>query len=69
LALGVKAGPRLHPADLRGLTALADGGPVGRRLLVAGTTDPQMLADRFGQVEALPLRAFVEALWAGELLR
>jgi hypothetical protein len=42
--------------------------PVRRRLLVAGTTEPQTLTDRFGRVEALPLRAFVEALWAGELL-
>jgi len=67
LAVEVKAGSRVHEGDLGGLTALAEEGAVKRRVLVFSGTEPQILKDRPGRVEVLPLRHFVEALWAGEL--
>jgi predicted AAA+ superfamily ATPase len=68
LAIEVKSREHVHPGDLSGLTALAADETVEHRLIVAGVQEPQTVSDQYGRVEVLPLRHFVEALWAGSLL-
>ncbi len=68
LAVEVKASQRVHDVDLAGLTALAEDGAVKKRLLVAAVREPQMLRDRLGNVQVLPLRQFVDSLWADDLV-
>lgn len=66
-AIEVKASSRVHETDLRGLTGLAEDGPVGQRLVVCLESEPRQLSDRHGIVWVLPWRAFVDRLWAGDL--
>lgn len=66
-AIEVKASSRVHETDLKGLTALADDAPVGRRLLVCLEREPRQLTDRHGQVLVLPWGHFVDRLWADAL--
>ncbi len=67
LAIEVKSG-RVHETDLKGLSALCDDRPVGRRLVVCLESSARELADRHGTVQILPLDEFVQRLWAGELV-
>lgn len=62
VAVEVKSG-RVHETDLKGLTALADDGPVAERMLVSLDGQPRSLRDRHGTVSVLPLRDFVQWLW------
>lgn len=66
VAIEVKGGARAHPCDVVGLTALAADGSVRRRVLVFGGDEPQVIEDRYGRIDVLPLRHFVEGLWSGE---
>lgn len=67
LAIEVKSG-RVHQTDLKGLSALSDDAPVGRRMVVCLEKSPRELTDRHGPVQLLPLDEFVRQLWAGELI-
>ncbi|MCE7874590.1 hypothetical protein DYH09_30060 [bacterium CPR1] len=67
LAIEVKSG-RVHETDLKGLSALSDDAPVGRRMVVCLERSPRELTDRHGPVQLLPLDEFVRQLWAGELI-
>lgn len=69
LAVEVKASARIHPGDLRGLRALAEDGPVGRRIVVTAHGEPAVIEDGPGNIEVLPISHFVQALWGGMLLR
>jgi predicted AAA+ superfamily ATPase len=65
VAIEVKASSRVHETDLKGLTALHEDGPVGKRLLVCGEKHERVLHDRSGAVHVLPWRQFVDDLWRG----
>jgi predicted AAA+ superfamily ATPase len=65
LALEVKAGSRVHEGDTRALAALAEDGPVKRRVIVSLEREPRKFA---GGIEAEPWERFVRRLWAGEYL-
>jgi predicted AAA+ superfamily ATPase len=65
LAIEVKARPRVHDGDLRSLAALAEENRVRRRVVVGLEREPRV---QHG-IEILPWRAFLEALFAGELTR
>lgn len=67
LAVEFKSG-RVHESDLQGLSALGDDSAVARRIVVSLDTDHRILQDRHGGVPVLPLRQFVEQLWASELI-
>jgi predicted AAA+ superfamily ATPase len=69
VAVEIKSGTRVQDADTRGLRDLAEDHPVGRRFLVHGGREPQNLRDRHGEIECLPLRDFVNALWSGNVVR
>lgn len=69
LAIEVKGGSRVHAGDLRGLRALAEDGPVGRRIVVLAQGEPSAITDGSGEIEVLPISDFVKALWIGTLLR
>lgn len=63
LAIEIKGSGRTHDGDLRGLAALAEDGPVRKRLLVSLEKEPRTPAKG---IEVLPWRLFLERLWAGE---
>jgi len=67
LAIEVKSG-RVHLPDCKGLSALADDGSVGRRVVVSLEDQPRRLEDRHGPIRVLPLKHFVDELWAGLLM-
>lgn len=69
VAVEIKSGTRVQPADARGLGQLADDHPVGRRTLVHGGPEPQVLRDRPGAIASLPWRDFVPAWWSGDVVR
>ena len=68
LAVELKAGTRVGPGDWRSLTALAEDGPVRRRVLVSFEREPREVRDARGKIEVLPWRTFLEQLWGGGLL-
>ncbi|MBX3734991.1 MAG: DUF4143 domain-containing protein [Verrucomicrobiae bacterium] len=69
VAVEIKSGTRVQAADIRSLRDLADDHPVGRRFLVHGGREPQVLRDRHGDIACLPLPDFVNALWSGNVVR
>lgn len=62
-AIEVKAKERLARNDLRSLVALAEEGKLKRYLCVS--LEPR--ARRVGDIQLLPYREFLDALWDGEL--
>ncbi|MBN8246560.1 MAG: ATP-binding protein [Verrucomicrobia bacterium] len=68
VAVEIKSGTRVQDADTRGLRDLADDHPVGRRFLVHGGREPQVLRDRHSDIACLPPRDFVNALWSGNVV-
>lgn len=63
LALEVKASPRVHEGNTKGLLALADDGPVKRSMIVCLENETRTLANG---IEIVPWEIFVQRLWAGE---
>ncbi len=63
LAIEIKASSRVHDHDIRWLSMLSEDGPVKRRLVVSMEAEPRMVRDRFGNIEIIPWRAFLEELW------
>lgn len=68
LAVELKSSQRIFTADLHGLTALADDGPVRRRVLVSLEREPRELHDAHGKLELMPWWLFLERLWSGGLV-
>ena len=68
VAVELKAGKRVGPGDLGGLTALGEDGPVRRRILVSLEREPREFRDARGKIELLPWRIFLERLWSGDLV-
>jgi len=68
LAIEVKASARVHEAELKSLTALAEDGSVKRRIVVSLETHPREVRDHCGLVVILPWRDFLSQLWSGALL-
>jgi uncharacterized protein len=64
-AIEVKAGRRVHDADLRGLIALGEerAAKVKRKIVVCDEREPRRVRD----VEILPWREFLDRLFDGEL--
>ena len=68
VAIEVKASTRVHDVALRSMTALADDGPVRRRIVVCLEREKREISDARGRIVLLPLRAFLEALWSGSII-
>jgi predicted AAA+ superfamily ATPase len=68
VAIEVKASARVADAALKPLTALADDTRVRRRILVSLERQPRDVADRHGRITLLPIREFLQELWAGRIL-
>jgi len=67
VAIEVKASPRVADIALRPLSALADDGPVRRRIVVCLEREPRELRDRHGSIAILPVHEFLERLWGGKI--
>lgn len=67
LAIEVKASSRVADVALRSLSALSDDGPVRRRIVICLERQRREIRDRHGPITLLPMHAFLEALWAGEV--
>ena len=63
LAIEVKGSARVHEGDGRGLAALAEDGPVKKRLIVCLEKEPRKIRQ---DLEICPWRQFVDRLWSGE---
>ncbi|MGH8009025.1 MAG: ATP-binding protein, partial [Candidatus Binatia bacterium] len=68
LAIEVKASTHVHEAELKSLTALAEEGPIKRRIVVSLETHPREVGDHLGPVVILPWREFLAQLWSGVLV-
>jgi predicted AAA+ superfamily ATPase len=68
VAIEVKASARVADAALKPLAALGDDGRVGRRIVVCLERQPREVGDRHGRIQLLPIRAFLEDLWAGRIV-
>jgi predicted AAA+ superfamily ATPase len=64
LAIEVKGSVRVHEGDTRGLRTLAEEARPRRSIVVSLEPEPRTLAPG---IEVMPWRAFLEALWAGQL--
>lgn len=62
VAIAVKGGARVHVGDLAALNAIAEDGPVKKRIVVCLEPEPREL--RTG-IRVVPWKLFVEELWAG----
>jgi len=65
LAVKIKGSRRVHDADLRGMEALLQDGPVRKAILVCLEDEPRRV--RHG-IEILPWRVFLRRLWEGRLV-
>lgn len=65
VAIEVKAKPRVHPRDYKGISALHEELDLTRRIVVCDEARPRRADDG---VELLPIEAFLRDLWAGEIL-
>ncbi len=68
LALEVKASARVADAHVRDLSALAEDGPVGRRIIVCMEKQRREVRDAYGPIVLMPWREFLAELWAGGLI-
>lgn len=68
LAFEIKSSVRVHDTDAKSLTLLAEDGPIGRRLIVSQESTPRIIKDRFGSIEILPWKTFLQNLWSGEFV-
>ncbi|MCC6933285.1 MAG: ATP-binding protein [Deltaproteobacteria bacterium] len=66
LAIEVKSSANITAKDIKGLSVLADDGPIGKRILVAREKLSRFVKDRHGTIEILPWKEFLTKLWAGE---
>ena len=64
LAIEVKAGRRVHAADVRPLLALAEEHRIRRSVIVCLESEPRRIG---GAITTLPWRSFLQQLWNGDL--
>jgi hypothetical protein len=50
------------------LGVLGDDGRVRRRIVVCLERQPREVADRHGRIRLMPIREFLEELWAGRIV-
>jgi predicted AAA+ superfamily ATPase len=65
LAIEVKGSARVHEGDGRGLAALAEDGPIKKRIIICLEKEPRKIHNG---LEICPWRMFIDRLWAGEFL-
>jgi predicted AAA+ superfamily ATPase len=68
IAIEVKASSRVSDAHLRDLSALAEDGPVRRRIVVCMESQRRELNDRRGRIILMPWKEFLAELWSGNLV-
>jgi predicted AAA+ superfamily ATPase len=68
-AIEVKSSPRVPDAKIRDLTALAEDGPVQRRLVICMERQRRELRDAYGAITLMPWKEFLAELWDGNLIR
>lgn len=68
IAIEVKASPRVSDAHVKDLSALAEDGPVGRRIIVCMERQRRDLRDAHGALTLMPWKEFLAELWAGSLV-
>lgn len=68
-AIEVKSSPRVSDAKIRDLTALAEDGPVQRRLVICMERQRREVRDAYGAVTLMPWKEFLAELWDGNLIR
>lgn len=68
-AIEVKSTPRVSDAKIRDLTALAEDGPVQRRLVICMERQRREVRDAYGAVTLMPWKEFLAELWDGNLIR
>lgn len=68
-AIEVKPSPRVPDAKIRDLTALAEDGPVQRRLVICMERQRREVRDAYGAVTLMPWKEFLAELWDGNLIR
>ncbi len=67
-AIEVKGSARVADAALKSLGAFGDDGPVRQRIVVCLERQPREVCDRHGRIRLLPIREFLEELWAGRIV-
>ena len=68
VAIEIKSSTRIHESDCKFLSVLSEDGPVRKRLVVCFESSPRVIADRYGKIEILPFRNFLNRLWGRDLL-
>ena len=68
VAIEVKASNRVADVALRSLSALAEDGPVPRRIVVCLERLRREIADRHGRMTLIPVLTFLEDLWSGNII-
>ncbi len=68
VAIEVKASSRVAETAFKPLAALADDGPLRRRIVVSLERQPRNVADRHGTIHVLPLQDFLGELWGGRVV-
>ena len=65
VAIEVKGGTRVHVGDLSALNAIAEDGPVKKKIVVCLESEPRKLESG---TRVVPWELFLQELWAGELV-
>jgi predicted AAA+ superfamily ATPase len=68
LAVEVKAAGRVHEADASSMSALAEDGPIKRRIIVCLERQRRELRDSNGSIWLTPWKEFLDRLWSGDYL-
>ena len=66
-AIEVKSSARVSDTSFASLTALSGDGPVRHRIVVSLERQSRQVRDRHGAIRLLPLKTFLEELWAGKV--
>ncbi len=69
VAIEAKASSRVSDAQAKDLMALAEYGPVRRRIIVCMERQRRDLKDAYGTVSLMPRREFLSDLWAGNVIK
>jgi len=65
VALEIKSSSKTALVDCKNLSIVREDGAIKRRILVSFDQQPKILSDRFGAIEILPWREFLQQLWQG----
>lgn len=67
-AIEIKSSARIADSALGPMSALAEDGPVKRRIVVCFERQPREISDRHGRIRILPVREFLDQLWSGHVV-